>query len=274
MKPKRDAKGTETKPLPKATQKRVQIVDEVLVIEEMKQKTDELIEKERGRLVDQMKDLIQELERLRRENDKLRRQQEQNMGVTAETVDLMRKRLDHARATNNFLIKDIEDRKNQLTRLETQSFEMTIKVESVTKKLLELQKENERRKMEVDQLTKDKSRTEKLMEENRKLRKFLASNHIDPRTGKPITDKYREERFAAGRKRVTIKSTPKEKSLVESKKRMAIGSSKSMDDIRKLEEYYDRMSAPIVDDERKISYGQYSNILKKRRSMQSKKSVK
>jgi hypothetical protein len=55
-----------------------------------------------------MEDLVKELEKIKLENEKLRRQQDQTHGGPVDTVDKMKKELERAKATNKFLLSDIE----------------------------------------------------------------------------------------------------------------------------------------------------------------------
>ena len=269
MKPKEESRAIDRKPILKLNSKNERDVTEV-DLEEIKRGTEKLIEKERSRLLEQMKDVIDELTRVKRENEKLRRQQEQKMmGVTAETVDKMRKAMDHAKSTNSFLLRDIEDRKKQVVRLETQTFEMNMKLEAMTKKFNEVKGINDDLKAQVDELTRQTSRAQKVWDENRRLRQILASHHIDSKTGKSqVAGKH----IGGKRKAVTIKDALKSKSL-ESVNRKIAQRSKSMEDIRRLEGYYGGGPNRRGDVGRKNDpHGSYADILRKRRSLQRKQS--
>jgi regulator of replication initiation timing len=242
--------------------------------EEMQRKTDELLEKERKGFLEQIAELIKELERLKKENERLRKQQEEKMGVTVEVVDKMKRDLDRSKSTNAFLLRDVGDRKSQLARMESQLFEMTMKVEGMSKKVSEVSKVNSEYKQEIDELVKEKSRAERLWDENRKLRRFLAANHIDSRTGKPLLQMYRDKRLPPSKKAVRIKDTIKSRSM-QLANRGRLRPSKSLDDLRKLEEYYEirsTKSEKLNSTEPAPYLGHYMDIMRKKRTLQQKKS--
>ena len=245
--------------------------------EEMRKKTDELLERERNGFLEQIAELIKELERLRKENEKIKRQQEEKMGVTAEVVDKMKRDLEHSKTTNTFLLHDVEDRKSQISRMESQLFEMTMKVEGMSKKMSEISKSNTESKQEIEELVKEKSRAERLWDENRKLRRFLATNHIDSRTGKPMFARgdNREKKLSPNKKVVRIRETIKSRSmqLANNRKNM-LRPSKSLEDLRKLEEYYETKSTRSEKSnvtEPAPYLGHYMDIMRKKRTLQQKK---
>lgn len=242
--------------------------------EEMKKKTDDLLEKERKGFLEQIADLIKELERLQKENERLRKQQEEKMGVTADVVDKMKRDLDRSKATNAFLLRDVEDRKSQIARMESQLFEMTMKVEGMSKKVLEVTKTNSETKQEIEDLVKEKSRSERLWEENRRLRRFLAANRIDSKTGKPMQSQdNREQKRSSNKKVVRIRDTIKSRGMQLANRNM-LRPSKSLEDLRKLEEYYDTKSTRSEKSnatEPAPYLGYYMDIMKKKRTLQQKK---
>ncbi|XP_062587612.1 golgin subfamily A member 6-like protein 22 [Saccostrea cucullata] len=270
MKPK---KGVKSEPGEKKKQESKNKKSYEEEAEEMRRKTDELLEKERNGFLEQIAELIKELERLRKENEKLRKQQEEKMGVTAEVVDKMKRDLEHSKTTNSFLLRDVEDRKSQIARMESQLFEMTMKVEGMSKKVSEVSKSNTEYKHEIEELVKEKSRAERLWDENRKLRRFLAANHIDSRTGKPLLEMYRDKKLSQNKKVVRIKETIKSRSMQLANRRL-LRPSKSLDDLRKLEEYYETKSTKSEkssDSEPAPYIGHYMDIMKKRKTLQQKK---
>lgn len=241
--------------------------------EEMQRKTDELLERERKGFLEQIAELIKELERLKKENDRLRKQQEEKMGVTAEVVDKMKRDLDRSKTTNTFLLRDVDDRKSQIARMESQVFELTMKVEGMSKKTAEVSKVNAEYKQEIDELVKEKSRAERLWDENRKLRRFLAANHIDSRTGKPLFEMYRDKKIPPNKKVVRIKDTIKSRSM-QLANRGRLRPSKSLDDLRKLEEYYEIRSTKSEKSnstEPAPYLGHYMDIMRKKRTLQQKR---
>lgn len=86
MKPKKDEKKESGEKKVSKNKKSYEVE-----AEEMKKKTDDLLEKERKGFLEQIADLIKELERLQKENERLRKQQEEKMGVTADVVDKMKR---------------------------------------------------------------------------------------------------------------------------------------------------------------------------------------
>lgn len=238
--------------------------------EERKKQIDEQIEKERGRFLEQMEDLVKELEKLKHENEKLRRQQDQVHGGPVDTVDKMKTELERAKATNKFLLTDIEVRKNQCHQLETQVFEMNMKIEGTSKKTGELAKENHRLKVERESLMHEKNANLKLMEENRKLRQFLSSNRIDSKTGKPLIEMLKK-RAAEDRnsKPVPVRSLKKAQETKKQKYQ-----SKSLEDLRQLREFYNTKTYRSADDKVPPSYlGNYMDIMRQKKQQNKKPKV-
>jgi regulator of replication initiation timing len=236
--------------------------------EERKRQIDEQIEKERGRFLEQMEDLVKELEKIKLENEKLRRQQDQTHGGPVDTVDKMKKELERAKATNKFLLSDIETRKNQCHQLETQVFEMNMKSEGISKKTGDLLKENHKLKVERESLMQEKQRNLKLMEENRKLRQFLSSNRIDAKSGRPLIEMLKK-RTAENRnsKPVPVRSFRKPEVVKKLKYQ-----SKSLEDLEQLREFYNTKTYRSADHEKEPpSYlGNYMDIMRQKK-LQNKK---
>lgn len=235
--------------------------------EERKRQIDEQIEKERGRFLEQMEDLVKELEKLKSENEKLRRQQDSRFGGTIDTVDKIKKELERAKATNKFLLTDIETRKNQCHQLETQVFEMNIKSEASGKKTGELLKDNHKLKVERESLLQEKQRNLKLLEENRKLRQWLSSNRIDVKTGKPMIEMLKK-RAAENKnsKPIPVRSLRRAEEARKQKYQ-----SKSLEDLRQLREFYNSKTHRSNDGKEPPSYlGNYMDIMRQKKQQNKK----
>lgn len=237
--------------------------------EARKRQIDEQIEKERGRFLEQMEDLVKELEKLKAENEKLRRQQDSRFGGPIDTVDKMKQELDRLKSTNKFLLSDIETRKNQCQQLETQVFEMNIKAESSSKKMGDLLKENHRLKVERESLMQEKNRNQKLLEENRKLKQWLSSNKIDTKTGKPVIEMLKK-RTAENRNSKPAQTRVYSKRAEEAKKQKY--RSKSMEDLANLRDFYNNKTHRSGD-EPPTYLGNYMDIMRQKK-IQDKKHAK
>ena len=131
---------------------------------------------------DVLEDLVLEMEDVKRENDRLRRQQEDTYGITMDTVDRMRHELERARTTRMFLLEDIENRKQKCEKMETDMFELNMKLESFTKKINEYKHlQNEWEEASV-KLVKTEEKCERLTKINKNMRMLLIKHHIDPKT--------------------------------------------------------------------------------------------
>ena len=235
--------------------------------EERKKQIDEQIEKERGRFLEQMEDLVKELEKMKSENEKLRRQQDSRFGGPVDTVEKMKKELERAKATNKFLLTDIETRRNQCQQLETQVFEMNVKSEGTGKKVGDLLKENHKLKVERESLLQERHRNQKLLEENRKLRQWLSSNRIDSKTGKPMVEMLKK-RAAENRnsKPVPVRSLRK----LDAKNSYRY-QSKSLEDLRQLRDFYSTKTYRSNEEKEQPSYlGNYMDIMRQKKQQNRK----
>ena len=131
---------------------------------------------------DVLEDLVLEMEDVKRENDRLRRQQEDTYGITMDTVDRMRHELERARTTRMFLLEDIENRKQRCEKMETDMFELNMKLESFTKKINEYKKMQNEWEESSEKLVKTEERCERLTKINKNMRMLLIKHHIDPKT--------------------------------------------------------------------------------------------
>ena len=131
---------------------------------------------------DVLEDLVLEMEDVKRENDRLRRQQEDTYGITMDTVDRMRHELERARTTRMFLLEDIENRKQKCEKMETDMFELNMKLESFTKKINEYKHLQNEWEEASEKLVKTEERCERLTKINKNMRMLLIKHHIDPKT--------------------------------------------------------------------------------------------
>ena len=131
---------------------------------------------------DVLEDLVLEMEDVKRENNRLRRQQEDTYGISLDTVDRMRHELERARTTRMFLLEDIENRKQRCEKMETDMFELNMKLESFTKKINEYKKMQNEWETTSEKLTKTEERCERLSKINKNMRMLLIKHHIDPKS--------------------------------------------------------------------------------------------
>lgn len=235
--------------------------------EERKRQIDQQIEKERGRFLEQMEDLVKELEKLKAENEKLKRQQDTRFGGTIDTVDKIKQELDRAKSTNKFLLSDIETRRNQVQQLETQVFEMNVKAESTSKKVGDLLKENHRLKVERETLMQEKLRNQKLLEENRRLKQWLSSNKIDTKTGRPVIEMLKK-RSAENRNSKPVPARGSKRTEEVKKQRYQ---SKSMEDLANLRDFYNTKTYRSAD-EPPTYLGNYMDIMRQKKQQDKKHS--
>ncbi|KAH3862684.1 hypothetical protein DPMN_025657 [Dreissena polymorpha] len=123
-----------------------------------------------------------ELDLVKRENERLRRQQEDTFGVTADSVDRMKKELERAKTTRMFLLEDIEVRKGKSEKMEADIFELNMKLESFNKKLNEYNQMRDEWMNTSEKLQKTEEKCEKLTKVNKNLRLLLLKHHIDPKS--------------------------------------------------------------------------------------------
>ncbi|OWF48487.1 hypothetical protein KP79_PYT05894 [Mizuhopecten yessoensis] len=143
----------------------------------------EVLERERKNFKRQKDEVTKEMLLFKAENEKLRHAIKHEHG-TPEVSEKIKKELDHLRSTNRFLLENLERRKRQISKLETDVFELDMKLQSVNNSLAETERKNQDMKEEMVELIRDRVLINSLMDDNRKLRHFLSINNLDTRTGK------------------------------------------------------------------------------------------
>ncbi|KAK3609642.1 hypothetical protein CHS0354_028846 [Potamilus streckersoni] len=200
-----------------------------------KMKVSEKIDIERQKYKGRIEELTQKLEEAIAEKERVQRQQADSIGVTFDTLSRMKVDLDHTKTTKNWLLEDIEYRKERCEKLETDTFELKMKIEALTKQNNQLKKEKKEWEDAKERTIKTEEKCKKLMDINKRLKILLIKNHIDykPVTISRSSSQKEQARSGSNRTPVTTRVSPKDThSYTHLKKK-----SKSLEDFTSAKNY-------------------------------------
>ena len=127
-----------------------------------------------------IRELRAKIEFLKRDSEKIVKSQQLKFGTTLDELKTLQRDLDQAKAINDALLKEVEGKRMESDRLQSDMDEIMFKINDVMLEASDLNREkkiHEANKRKIDRM---EEKCQLLIKHNRDLRSLLLKHHLDP----------------------------------------------------------------------------------------------
>lgn len=127
-----------------------------------------------------IRELRAKIEFLKRDSEKIVKSQQLKFGTTLDEMKTLQRDLDQAKAINDALLKEVEGKRMESDRLQSDMDEIMYKINDVMLEASDLNREKKVHEANIRKIDRMEETCQLLIKHNRDLRSVLLKHHLDP----------------------------------------------------------------------------------------------
>ena len=138
------------------------------------------VDAERAERNRDIRELRAKIEFLKRDSEKIVKSQQLKFGTTLDEMKTLQRDLDQAKAINDALLKEVEGKRMESERLQSDMDDILMKINDVMLEASDLNREKKIHETNVRKIDRMEEKCQRLIQNNRDLRSVLLKHHLDP----------------------------------------------------------------------------------------------